>query len=195
MVNLLPERALKHAQKEYRLRLAAVSAFAVSVALVLAAALLLPTYFIMRVAQTDIISQMSLADKSLVQQDLAAAAQNVQTSALLLAAVRNQTALPRPSSVVQVLLASRTQGITIHSVDYVLNKKMGSVGLVGIAGTREELLHFKDVLLRVPGVKSVDLPVQSLAEALNVSFSLTVLYSASSTPSSPRAASSVPTGV
>ncbi len=176
MVNLLPRSALERVRLEYRLRLATVAVRAASLALIFGAALLLPTYFMTWSLRTGVLSQASLADQSLAQQDLAAAAENVRSSAALLSAVRRQLAVPRPSSAAAALLSARTSGISIVSINYLFDGSVSSVQLTGTALTRTDLLGFKDSLTRTPGVKSVDLPLQYLAEASNISFSLSVTY-------------------
>jgi len=177
MINILPQEMRRRTKVDYRLRFIAVTFLALSVSLAVGTTLLVPAFFKAWVARTDLTTQASVADQSLVQPNLASAVEIEKTAASLLAKIKVQGRYLQPSSVLGVFLSRRIDGISIRHIEYqATGYGTARVRLSGIAAKRETLLSFKQALQATPGVSSVELPSDSLTASVSAPFALTVIY-------------------
>lgn len=96
------------------------------------------------------------------------------------------TALPKnpsPAALVNALLALPHAGIKISRLNYQpAGKTPASLGIIGVASTRDTLRSFDTVLTTMPFVSRVDLPVSAYANASNIEFTITLTLSNSLLP-------------
>lgn len=173
MVNLLPPSARERVISEYRLRLASVSAWCAAGAVSVGIALLVPSYLSAKVEKMTVERQKALIEQSLARSSLAVAGSEVKAAQFTLAAVTAQASNPRPTSSLGPLLSAKPQGISLRRVEYAYDEGT-VVRLSGAADTREHLLAYKQALAALPET-SVDLPLDNLAKAQNISFVITVI--------------------
>lgn len=178
MVNLLPHTGREGVHMEYRFRLAALAALFIAALSAVASACLLPAYFFAWVARNDAKSQQQVVEQSLSTQNLSDAATAGRDAAALLSAVRGTLGVGRPSAVIEALAAARVSGVTVTHLDYKKVVATTTVNVLGTAATRDALLSYKQSLLSVPGVASVDLPIGDLAKPSDIPYEFTVSYAA-----------------
>ncbi|MDE2213160.1 MAG: hypothetical protein KGJ34_01335 [Patescibacteria group bacterium] len=182
MVNLLPSGAREHITLEYRLRLTSVALFTLAFALIVGAALLLPSYFLAWVTRTSLDDQSAITQETLSQPTLAKASQDEKATASIFSSVRQQLDYPEPTVILSDLFSNTSRGISVRYLNYGPVALTGSTAMLtinisGVADTRDDLLAFKDELTNAPGVSAVNLPIDSLAASQNIDFALTVSWS------------------
>lgn len=179
MVNLLPHTGRERVHLEYRFRLAALSALSIAALSALASACLLPSYFFAWVARNDAKTQQQVVQQSLSTQHLSDAANAGRDAAALLSAVNQTLIVGRPSAVITALASARVPGVTVTHLDYKKVAATTTVNILGAAATRDALLAYKQSLLSVPGVASVDLPIGDLAKPADIQYEFAVIYATS----------------
>lgn len=173
MINLIPPRAKKALVAEYWFRVASVWLYLWAFALFAGGCLLLPAYVL-------IGSQVNVYATSVEEASEKVA--NYETVS---------TALVRSSQEARVLLDAREerqfseyialfralQEDTIVLSEVRLSKSASGFApatLSGVATDRQALASFRDRVLALPEVATVDFPISNLTQGSNIDFSLTV---------------------
>lgn len=172
MINILPEHGRTRLKVAYRLRLAALSLCAAAAACVVAAALMTPAFLDAAVRERAARQEASVVDRlnsesSEAEAPLTAATGYLESYAPIL---RGAAATERIAAV----LSARPSGVRFSTISYTRTGEQVKVS--GVAETRERLLAFERALKEDGSIASVDLPVSSLARAVNAPFSITALF-------------------
>ena len=173
MINLIPPSAKKKIVLEYWTRVVSVWFLTWSVALVLGAFVMIPTYVLINLQVSSFSSSAATASQKIatmqdVSKDLMVA--NDQAKALvdgfrftsLSGAAKQFTQLENNELTLSQISISRTKD------------GVGPVMLSGEAHSRQALADFRDRLLALPQVDGVDLPISNLAKDKDIQFTLTV---------------------
>ncbi|MCR4333468.1 MAG: hypothetical protein NUV60_00380 [Patescibacteria group bacterium] len=176
LTNLLPpERQRAHA-REYILRLGVVATVLVTVLIMIAGLLLVPTFLFLTQSTgtkqshlTDIESLLSSADEKILATHLAA----LSNSAAVLTRLGE---LPSASTVVRSALSVSHPGVALAGFTYTPTegKTPGTLSISGTAATRESLRNYQLALQGSSFAAAVDLPVSAYARDAEISFTITV---------------------
>jgi hypothetical protein len=174
MINLIPPTAKKSLKFEYWTRVVSVWLFVWSVALVIGASLLLPTYVLIG-SQVDVYTE-SAAQASKKVNTYENVSKTLVQSSQQARFVLNEAGLPEVSNYVDLLKSLEGGDIVISRVSI----RRGEAGLQpiavsGEANSRQALASFRDRLVAEPAVQEVDLPISNLAQDREISFNLTVI--------------------
>jgi hypothetical protein len=168
MTNFLPQIYAKQAASDYRSRLFFVAFSLASVAFLVAIALALPSYLLLRVRAAAI---------SPTDAQAAASAQGIEDSVRAAtakaAAVGAVAREERMASVIERVISRRTAGIVISGLSF-RRGDSGAISLSGVAATREGLVSFVKSLEAEPAFSNVVLPVSALAKGKDISFSISL---------------------
>lgn len=172
---LLPLNERKVLRREYRVRVAIVACFVISLAGLAAIASVFPIF--VRTTMERILQEKSLTilEQSNKDSELASLQQSVAKSQSLLEILSEGQDDPKVSDVIKNIVAMR-RDIKLTSI-YVtdVSSTTASISIQGVAPTRDSLLSFKKRFeSAVPG-NSVDLPVSELAKNSNIQFSLRLI--------------------
>jgi len=180
MSNVLPREIKKQNQREYALRFWSLVFLTISMLLVFAGILLIPSYLISVTEEESKIEQIKL-----VRSYNASKASDVNEQTIDL--VKNQLALfdikrdeIELESVLGEILNAHDSvgGISLTEVLYETNfdsiESPNRLSLRGVAHTREDLLDFSQNLEKQDLFGNVDLPVSSLRNERDLNFSLIV---------------------
>ena len=173
MINLIPKQAKKRLVVEYWARVFSTWGILWSVALLVGASVIFPTFIL-------ITSQVEVYETSAAEA-LAKVANFENVSVSLVEAnqqarlILDEQKLPVFSDYIALVKSLQGDDIQISSIG--LSRKNDSlepISLSGVATDRQALASFRDRLLADEQVSSVDLPISNLAQDKNISFSITV---------------------
>ena len=179
LTNLLPI-ARRHALvREYYFRLGVVALATISVLVVMAGVLLVPSYLFIQAnvaakqAQlASIESTLSASNETALSARLIALSSDTATLAGLASA-------PSASASIRALLAVAHPNITLATISYTAStqKTSGTVVVSGTSSTRDALRNYQIALQNTPGVARADLPVSAYAQDADITFTVTVTLS------------------
>lgn len=173
MINLIPETAKRKLFLEYWIRAVSVWGVVWSVALLVSAALLLPTYVL-------ISTQIGVFAASAEEASQKVAAYDDVAAELGRASVQSRQAIdslrqPQLSAAILKVLETEGQSVTVNSVVIARDgARFEPISISGQADDRQSLASFRDALLELPWVVAVDLPISNLAQDRDISFTLSV---------------------
>jgi len=174
-MNLLPNEARKYAYQRYLLRLSTVASLGVAAIMTVWLIALLPTYLLLRselAFQKHVLAQFEVRSFNGVD----AASLGTQINNKLVILGRPVTGpLLSPSDLVLMVTRVGGDGIIIERIAY---DEKGSVSLTGSAKDRTTLLGFARALEDEPNTESLVLPVGSLLDEVNNSFTITFIITA-----------------
>lgn len=176
LTNLLPLPRQHALSRDYLLRRGTVIVALLTVLILVAAILLLPTYVFLvgsasaketRLAHIE--SAFSSADEAALSARLATLSNNATTLATLALA-------PSASTIIRTALAVSRPGITLSGFTYTpaIAKKLGTLAVSGSSATREALRGYQLALQSAPFALSADLPVSVYAKDSDIAFTVTV---------------------
>ncbi len=161
----------------YYARVATVLLTGAGVAILIGAALLLPSYFFIH-AEADQASAYVETAGSIADQHAKGAAQDTlaqfnEAIRLLSGADRN----PVFAHLMTLITESLPRGVGVSTVSVVYDDSgNATIAVSGTAGTRAELLAYSDALKKVGELKNVTVPVSDLVADVDGSFSLTATW-------------------
>jgi hypothetical protein len=170
MINLLPDSQKVLIRKEYRLRVLVVTLLFMLSTIVLTGLLLLPSYLLVfyktKTAEKSVASVQAAEDAKEYSERLQAAKQAA-------AMIKPENKVIAPTDIIALVIKHKSKPISITSITYQRKEENKLVVRVeGKAGTRQDLVKFKDGIESDPFVQMVDLPVSSFAQNTNIEFSL-----------------------
>ncbi|MEX1120221.1 MAG: hypothetical protein WD509_02940 [Candidatus Paceibacterota bacterium] len=173
MANLLPKKERKRFEWEYRSRLFIVVLFFFGVTAMFGSALLLPSYFVSQSKEESIKRQSELLQKTIIVREkdtsvatLLATKQKIDQ----LTVIQNRVL---QTKVIQTIIQNTDSNITIRAFYYERKgDTQGEMKISGTARSRTSLLAFSDRLKKESLFSGVDLPVSSLAQDSNITFSI-----------------------
>lgn len=174
MINLIPPRAKKSLLVEYWVRVVTVWLLLCSLALILGAAVLWPTYVLIdgQVSVYEISAAEAsekVADYKNVSKQLVQASQQAKI-------VMDERDSSLFSDYIELFESLQTVDISISQIKLGRNGvDISPVTITGVASDRQALASFRDRLLQQEMVESVDLPISSLLSDKDSNFSITVV--------------------
>lgn len=166
---LLPPKTVKALKTEYRVRLLIVFLFFASLAIVISAFFLFPSYLVSGMAERTASAQAGGAGAAT---DTAAVPADLSAAGSLVSAISSSVSPPL-SPVVLHIASIRPAGISIASFDVAYSGAASStVTIEGSAATRDDLVAFKKVLEADTAFSGVEIPISDLAPSSDLQFSL-----------------------
>ncbi len=176
MANVLPTDIKKQTQKEYSLRFWSLVLVLVMLLAIFAGVLLIPSYLVSLTEESGKIEQIKLikASSSLREDDKREEIFELTEAELNLVKAQVED-VSLEKLINEVLFAKREAGgISVINISYNTQKEKNSIVSVrGIAKTRADLLRFTKELENRPIFGEIALPVSSLKNDTNLTFSLT----------------------
>ncbi len=173
MANLLPEENKKILRRQYQFHLVASALFLLSATLIIGTVSLLPAYFFSRsqalVASLELGEAKSSNESLKVSESVA----ELHEANALLAALSQEEGVRLPTEVVDAILRSKSDSVTVSSI--AVQGTPAQVVVSGKAASREALVAYTKALGSEEMVASVDLPVSHLAQDRNLDFSFKVI--------------------
>jgi hypothetical protein len=178
--NLLPEERVRALRRDYWLRLAALALSGAALVVAANAALLIPSYGIMRAgieAKQNELAALKEASASSGAAAFATALADLNARAAALAALGSA---PADVPLLAEVLSVAHPGVSLTGFSFVPQKKgkPESVVVSGVAATRDALRSYDLALSRATFVASVDLPVSAYAAESALPFTLTIVFTA-----------------
>lgn len=176
MINLVPPSAKKQIVIEYWLRVLTVWLTLLSIVALVGVALMFPVYVLVK-SQVDVYrasaetAQAKIAVYENVSSDLVQASQQAR---LILESRKNGSL----SSYVYLFGSLETSDLSITSIT--VNRGttgIDPVTLSGVAADRQALADFRDRLLALEEVETVDFPISNLAKDRDIPFNMMVTLS------------------
>ncbi|MFZ2500943.1 MAG: hypothetical protein WAW90_03090 [Minisyncoccia bacterium] len=176
LTNLLPQERRDALSRDYFFRLSTVVMVFFTALVIVAAALLAPTYiFLMRSASakqahlTSIQSTLSSTDGV----KLSASLDDLSNDVAILIALSN---VPSATRIISSVIAISRPGIVLSGFSYTSasGKGLGTLALSGTAETRNALRGYQIALQEAPFASSVSLPVSAYAKDANIDFVITI---------------------
>ncbi len=170
--NLLPEAGQKTLALEYKKRVFAIFALAVSFLMFMMSILLLPTLYIVREKHNLLETELETARRGALGsgKEIVTKTEIANEAARALAPGNTEN----PSELMKLVAGKRPSGISITSITVTLREGVQSVSVVGIATDRETLLSFRREFDRTPPFSGAEIPVGSFTKAKNLPFSMDI---------------------
>ena len=174
--DLLPPERQSALTRDYFLRLVVVSAVLVSVLILTAAVLLLPTYVFLAKSASAKETRLATIESALSsanEKDLSARLATLSGDAAVLTTLAST---PSASTILRTVLAVPRPGITLSGFSYTPSAKKvpSTLSISGTATTRDSLRSYQLVLQGTPSVLSAALPVSAYAKDTNIMFTITL---------------------
>jgi Tfp pilus assembly protein PilN len=176
LTNLLPYQRQLKLLREYRLRLGVVAVSLLSVLVLTAALLLIPTYVLLAGSASAKGSHLDRIKASLSASDseaLSARLDALAADARELIALSGKTSV---SKIVSSVLGVPRPGITLSGFAYAPaeGKIAETFSISGVAATRDALRRYQTTLQTEPFARSAELPVSAYAKDADIAFTITV---------------------
>lgn len=176
LTNLLPLERQRELSREYFLRLGVVGVLLLTLLIVAASVLLLPTYVFLKKSfsvKEERLATVSSALSSFDEASLSARLASLSDNATTLATLSDT---PSASVIIRSLLAISRPGITLSGFAYTptTDKKSGTLIVSGSSATRDALRSYQLALQGAPFAISADLPISVYAKDTNITFTVTM---------------------
>jgi hypothetical protein len=186
MLNILPTEEKKGILKEYRLRLAVVAVFAISILVVINLILLVPPYLLVISKNSSVANDLAAkqSKQAIGGQDKSIEAQIRGINKKVSVFLGSATSTPRlsPPDAILKIIDMKDPTIKILGFDYDINGQQERFAISGIAADRDGLARFVDILKRDSTFTTVDLPVSSYVKSANISFTIMTTRGVVGTP-------------
>jgi len=173
MINLIPPQAKKGVVREYWMRVASVWFYTWSAALLGGVLIMVPAYVLIN-SQVSVYqeSAKSASEKVASFEDVS---KDLTASSLQAGKLITGFRQSLISDKIATLRSLEKPGVTIS--EFTINRvdeAYEPIQVTGTADNRQALAAFRDRLLALPDVESVDLPISNLAKDRDIQFNLTV---------------------
>jgi hypothetical protein len=170
---LLPEKSVKALKNEYRVRFLVVLIFFLSLAALVGAIFLLPSYLAATIDENTAIATAATATGKAASTSPEITKDLVVTSGLVSSISSFMS--PALSPVVLHLASILPSGITLTTIEVAYQKNASStLSLSGFAESRDDLVYFRHVLENDPDYGGVSVPISDLAPDSHLPFSFTI---------------------
>jgi len=177
LTNLISSERQSVLRRDYFIRYGVVVTIVVTILILVAAILLLPTYVFLskslRAKEARLVSiesKLSSADEAVLSARLA----GLSNSASILTKLAK---IPSVSVIVRDLLAIPHPGITLSGFSYTssVEKSPSILTVSGTSVTRDALRGYQVTLQNTPFVQTADLPISVYAKDSNILFTVTII--------------------
>ena len=176
LTNLLPPERLANVRREYFLRLGVVATMLAACLVVVAAALLVPTYVYLSATMEAKANRLAGVEKTLSSSEESALSARLATLAEDAATLSKLKGSASATETVRAALEVAHPGVSLTGVNYVAaaGKSPATVALTGTAKNRDALRSYQLALQGASFVKSADLPVSVFAKSTDIEFTVTL---------------------
>lgn len=174
MLHLLPEDQKTEIRNEYRMRLGILAALCVIIVAIVGIVFLVPSYVTAHQAYMVVSLKKTNLDKLIAEQQGGAKGDVLKKIDEGLSVLAPLGSTHTAGEVFDRIL-SHTDGVSlvIQNLSYVLNTdKTVSVGVSGVAQTRDDLSSFSQDIKSDGYFKNISLPLSSFTKQTNVDFSI-----------------------
>lgn len=168
MFTIITEQYEKMLRRDYRLRLASVVLFALSIICVVGIVSLIPSYILSNDQYTSADRDLQALRTRREESGVVKQEKEIFVSRDLINKVNAHVSPVYLSGIVEALVAERSSGISITQ----MTVDMGAVSFGGVARDRESLVAFKRNLEQSGRFIKVELPLSDLAKSRNINFSI-----------------------
>jgi hypothetical protein len=158
------------------LRLGVVGAYLVTILIIIAGVLLVPTYIFLVEASRAKGIHLANLEAALTSGDETALSNRLAVLASDAASLASLAAMPTASATIRSALAAPHSGVALSGFVYTPanGKNNGTLAITGTASTRDALRTYQLALEGAPLSRSVDLPIAAYAKDTNSVFTVTV---------------------
>ena len=176
MINLLPELQKKEWQREYKLRVVVVSLVLFCALVAIAIVLLLPSFglalYKSKVADTVFSTVTDTSVELKERKEVEETFKNLDRSMKVLAGSEQKV---QPTDLFSLIVARKAQGIRLTALNFTEGEKQITLGIAGVAATRQNLQSFITELQKETSLGTVDVPVSNFAKDTNIAFSFEIV--------------------
>jgi hypothetical protein len=176
LINLLPAERQRVLSREYFIRFGVMAAFLITLLVVAAGILLLPTYVFL--VQSATAKQARLTNVEAILSSSNEAALSARLTALSNEAAQLIAlgSAPSASDTIRTALAIPRPGIALSGFEYAraAGKVPGTLEISGVATTRDALRTYQLALQNSSFAAAADLPVSAYAKDANIIFTIVV---------------------
>jgi hypothetical protein len=172
MINLLPEKQKFEVLREYHWRVAVVALWMVVVLLVVAIILLIPS-IVLSQYQLDLSNNKIATPEKTATQSVSEVRQKIVYTKQLAGVLVKKESARTPSTIISMIVSYKTPALKMTGIT--IAPDMKTITIDGTSGDRAALVNFKANLKDDPMVESVDLPVSTLAQNIDIPFMIKVV--------------------
>jgi hypothetical protein len=173
MFNLLPKTEKETIRREYRVRLAAVMLFGVSLTFLIASLLLIPSLALSSQRERAARERFETLSKRAEAGEIARSALVFQEVAETLALLPSEAPVNFTQELVRAIASRRPAGVSLDGITITpLADGKREIELRGVSGDRAALVAFSRSLETAGVFERVELPLSSLAKSEDIVFSL-----------------------
>lgn len=179
LTNLLPPEYRQALSRDFLLRLGVVAIALLTILVLAAGALLIPTYAFLQISADAKKERLTNLESSLSSKDEKGLSARLATLAANAAKLANLSSAVSVSTTMSSVLALSRPGITLSTLSYTsaAGDSLATLVVSGSATTREALRKYQLTLQESPLVRSATLPVSAYANDTNIMFSITITLS------------------
>ena len=174
MINVLPEKEKIGLKREYYLRLSIVALVNLIFLSIFASLLLLPSYMLSDTKEKYFnkkLSEISSETPEISINELNTYIAKINSTLSLFSSTSSRKI---SENIIMPILAIRPTNIKINQISYVDHIDFVEISLNGVAGSRDALQSFKDILIKTGEYSSVDVPISSFVKKTNIDFNITL---------------------
>jgi Tfp pilus assembly protein PilN len=176
LTNLLPRSNINAFRRGYFLRVAALGCGMLAGLVVLHGLLLLPSYIFAHSEVKRESAQLATLNASLNTSEEAQVRKRLGQLSTNVAYLNTLATTTTASAVLRAVLAAPRTGITLSGFTFTpaTPGKQGTMGISGMAATRDTLRAYALALGALPFVTNADLPISAYAKDSNIPFTITL---------------------
>jgi hypothetical protein len=173
MINLIPQYAKKKITIEYWVRVVSIWCIIWSIALIISTSFLLPTYVLIKTQTgaymtSSIEASEKVSDYQKVTSSLTQANERAQI-------ILREIQQPHLSDYVNMIKNVETKDVSVTDISVKrVVEGVSPINVMGLADSRQALASFRERILQIPSVESVDLPISNLAKDKDIQYNITV---------------------
>lgn len=171
--NLLPSDRARALRTAYFLRLATVACIVLTGVILIHGALLVPSYLYAWQQEKERAALLGILETSLSGSEEREVEARIDTLAADAAYLARLGEFPKASATVAAVIALERPGIRLTGFSFARDAAgAASLGVSGIATSRESLRHFEEVVAAQPFVTSAVLPISAYARERDIDFTI-----------------------
>lgn len=174
MINLIPDSQKETVRAEYRHRLLSLSVLFVLLSIVIAAASLLPSYFISKTKYVALKERADVLNKEGKRADMSRVSLIIQDLNEKLLLLRTEKKNTDVGSIIMKLVENAGPSVKVASITYERRGDTAKMDIIGVAGKRESLIAFVDKLKKEKLFSAVYSPVSNLVKETDISFNIEI---------------------
>jgi type II secretory pathway pseudopilin PulG len=177
LTNLLPRSAMRALRREYFVRLITLAVMLAVVVIIIHGVLLIPAYMYTRadvMLKQNELNTIVASASTAEEQEINARIARAQSDITYLGRLQTQSTA---SGAVRALISIAHPGIKLSGFSYTAPTTASgpaSMGISGVADTRDALRSYVDALSHLPYVTKADLPISAYAKENAIPFTITV---------------------